>query len=530
MPDWVQAGLATAEGSEDFSAGPTLDGTTFLGKVDLLPTAAQRWTSTGNYTEDDADGEIPTGIAGALVLPSAARLQEQESLGGTLLQTTVLSPKSILESRARYLEGETGTNLDQSERAEAVLLLFLSGFIQTGAQLPGGRAQRDIDRLALAQSWNRIAGEHSFEAGWEFLDTSLTGFEEVSNDVEYSASSSTPTRSRATRTCSTASASSSRRRASSSCRPIPTARSTSTSTTRTWASTRRTSGAVSSNVALDFGLRYDRADLFGDDDDNFAPRFGLTWDVGGRHRTVVKASAGLFYDQNALQAATGVPEKGGFFRQTGFDVALPRLGAEYTDSLIDLVITSGFPIGGGARSPAENPLYTAFADGPAPRSAPPLPPARHRGRRTRPLPPVVTADNIQTLSGLTPAAAVALLETTYPGTDWIFFDVPGGSLVGDRVLSFLPRGPLVGHARRAALRRGSGALDPGVHARRRAADRRALPRRAHVDQARHQRRPHPAHHQPVRRAARRSRTSAAPPTAGRSISTWATTARSTTRA
>jgi hypothetical protein len=57
-------------------------------------------------------------------------------------------------------------------------------------------------------------------------------------------------------------------------------------------------------------------------------------------------------------------------------------------------------------------------------------------------PPVVTADNIQALSGLTPAAAVALLESTYPGTDWTFFDVPGGSVVGDRVLSFLPRGPL----------------------------------------------------------------------------------------
>ena len=77
---------------------------------------------------------------------------------------------------------------------------------------------------------------------------------------------------------------------------------------------------------------------------------------------MVKASGGLFYDQNALFAATGVPEKGGFFRQTGFDVALPRLGADYTDSLIDLVITSGFPLDGGARSPAENPLYRAFAD------------------------------------------------------------------------------------------------------------------------------------------------------------------------
>jgi hypothetical protein len=151
---------------------------------------------------------------------------------------------------------------------------------------------------------------------------------------------------------------------------------------------------------------------------------------------VVKASAGLFYDQNALLAATGVPEKGGFFRQAGFDVALPRLGAEYTDSLIDLVITTGFP-----GSSPQNPLYRAFAED---LRRDPLHLYRLFGIAVADpsRPPLVTADNILTLSGLTPAAAVALLESTYPGTDWIFFDVPGGSLVGDRVLSFLPRGPL----------------------------------------------------------------------------------------
>ncbi len=441
VPDWVQAGLATAEGSEDLSAGPTLDGATFLGKVDLLPTVAQRWTFSGNYTDDDADGEIPTGIAGALVLPSAARLQQQESLGGTLLQTTVLSPESILESSARYVEGETGINLDKTERAEAVLLLFASGFIQTGAQLPGGRAERDIDRLALDQSWSRLAGDHSFEAGWEFLDTSLTGFEEVSNDVEYSGYFLFPD-------------------AIARNEDLFERFGFQHEAARFFFLSADPDGSlnldignddlglyaqdqwrVSSNVTLDLGLRYDRASLFGDDDDNVAPRAGVTWDVGGRHRTVVKASGGLFYDQNALFAATGVPEKGGFFRQTGFDVAMPRLGAVYTDSLIDLVITSGFPIGGGARSPAENPLYRAFADD---LRRDPLHLYRLLGIPVADAssPPLVTADNIQTLSGLSPDAAVALLESTYPGTDWIFFDVPGGSVVGDRVLSFLPRGPL----------------------------------------------------------------------------------------
>jgi outer membrane receptor protein involved in Fe transport len=441
VPDWVREGLATAEGAEDFSAGPTLEGATVLGKIDLLPTAAQHWTLYANYTDDDADGEIPTGIAGALVLPSAARLQEQDSLGGTLRQTTVLSAASVLESSARLLDGETGTNLDRTERAEAVLLLFASGFIQTGAQLPGGRADRELDRLALDQSWSRYQGDHALELGWEFLDTSLTGFEEVSNDVEYSAYFLAPD-------------------AIARNEDLFRRFGFEQAAARFFFLSASPDGSLdldidnedlglyaqdqwrlTGNVALDLGLRYDRASLFSDDDDNLAPRLGLTWDVSGRHRTVVKASAGLFYDQNALLAATGVPEKGGFFRQTGFDVALPRLGAVYTDSLIDLVITSGFPLGGGARSPAENPLYRAFAED---LRRDPLHLYRLFGIAVADpsSPPLVTADNILALSGLTPDAAVALLKSTYPGTDWIFFDVPGGSVVGDRVLSFLPRGPL----------------------------------------------------------------------------------------
>jgi hypothetical protein len=38
--------------------------------------------------------------------------------------------------------------------------------------------------------------------------------------------------------------------------------------------------------------------------------------------------------------------------------------------------------------------------------------------------------------------SIAVLRARYPGTDFRFFDVPGGSIVGNRVLSFFPRGPL----------------------------------------------------------------------------------------
>jgi hypothetical protein len=195
------------------------------------------------------------------------------------------------------------------------------------------------------------------------------------------------------------------------------------------------------DLTLNLGLRYDWSSLFGDDKNNFAPRLGFAWDLGAEHHTILKANFGLFFDRNLLSAAATVPELGGIFTRSAFDVALPRLGVDYTDSLIDLVITSGFPAAGGGRSPAENPAYRDFAE----------------DLRGNPLalyellgidvpdpsvPPIVTASNVEALSGLSASEVVALLESTYPGTDWEFFDVPGGSIVGDQVLSFFPRGPL----------------------------------------------------------------------------------------
>ncbi len=318
-----------------------------------------------------------------------------------------------------------------------------SGFIQTGAPV-GGRNLRNIERLQLAQSFTLLqdgwAGNHEFKFGWEYIDTKLDGFDEVFNDVEYSAAFLAPN-------------------AADIMEDLFLRFGFEQSAARFFTLSANPDGtllvdisnediglfaqdkwAVAPNVTLDLGLRYDRSSLFGDDDNNFSPRIGLAWDIGGDHRTILKASAGLFYDRNALAAAATVPEKGGIFTRSAFDVALPRLGVDYTDSLIDLVITSGFPIGGGARSPAENAAYIPFAD--ALRNDPfalygilgiPVDPNN---------PTVITADNIQALSGLTPQQALDRLETLWPGTDWEFFDVPGGSIVGDRVLSFFPRGPL----------------------------------------------------------------------------------------
>jgi len=53
---------------------------------------------------------------------------------------------------------------------------------------------------------------------------------------------------------------------------------------------------VSPRLTLNLGVRYEYQSITGDRN-NFAPRLGLAWDVKGDGRTVIRAGAGMFYDQ-----------------------------------------------------------------------------------------------------------------------------------------------------------------------------------------------------------------------------------------
>ena len=444
IPAWVQSGIATPSGTEDFGLGPKTGAYTLVGKADFNLNASNRLSVTGNGNNQDVTGEISSPVAGTQALPSAAATTANKGYAFVARETATFGGSTFLESTVGYTHGRSGTNLEQSSRSEPILLLLRSpGFLQTGAPF-GGQTLREPDRLQLTQSVTRLVngrGTHQLKAGWDFNHVSLTGYNQVTNDVEYSAAFLAPNAGdvmaglfqtlgfeQSAARFFTLSANS-----DGSLNLDITSNATALYAQDTW--------NAGSGVTVNAGLRYDYDSLFGGDKNDLAPRLGIAWDVANQHTTIVKANWGLFYDRNVLSAAAGVPEKGGIFTRSAFDVALPRLGSDYTDSLIDLVITSGFPTGATTRSPAENPAYLGFAN----------------ALRANPLalynllgiavgdpskPPVVTADNVQQLSGKSPAQVLALLESTYPGTDWEFFDVPGGSIVGNKVLSFFPRGPL----------------------------------------------------------------------------------------
>ncbi|MBX7221019.1 MAG: TonB-dependent receptor [Blastocatellia bacterium] len=88
------------------------------------------------------------------------------------------------------------------------------------------------------------------------------------------------------------------------------------------------------------------------DNNNFAPRVGLAWDVNGKGRTVIRASWGLFYDPPALSA---------FIGQNGnLNAITPTLGLNFnpTGNVKSYVIR---PRGSAIKWQSGTPLFTSFA-------------------------------------------------------------------------------------------------------------------------------------------------------------------------
>ena len=444
IPAFVLGGLATPSHVEDFGIAPKTAGFTGLFKTDTNVNRNNRLTASVNRSTQNSSGLISSPVAGTLAMPSAAATQNQPATSAILRETANLGQTLFLETTADYVRGETGNNLNQAARSEPILLLLSSGFIQTGAPF-GGQTDQLSQRVQVGQSLTYFMparhGDHQFKFGWDVNHITATGYSQVTNDVEFSPGFLSPD------PAAPYNVNFPLYGFQQSAARFFTLSSSPDGSLNLNIKTNDISGfaqdkwQVVPNLTVNAGLRYDYSSLFGAYKKAFGPRIGIAWDVNGTHNTIVKLDYGLVYDRNLLAAASTVPEKGGVFTKAVFDVALPRLGVDYTNSLIDYVITSGFPTGPGTFGPPENPLYKQFAT----------------DLRNDPLAlykllgiavsdptkaPVVSSDNIQQLSGKTPDQALAILKAKYPGTDFRFFDVPGGSILGNRVLSFFPRGPL----------------------------------------------------------------------------------------
>ncbi len=176
---------------------------------------------------------------------------------------------------------------------------------------------------------------------------------------------------------------------------------------------------LTEELVVNVGLRWDYDSEF-EDDDNFGPRLGIVWSP--TPKTVVRASAGIYYDRFRLGTVRDVPAFGGADLRIIQPLSYPQLFENVTTRIpvafglcIDPILTNAQIAASGARCPfnpglpfyGRDHLSNLVADGRGP-VAPQT---------------VVTIDNVQQLTGLTPdqylarvTAAVPLL----PGFAWFW--------------------------------------------------------------------------------------------------------------
>jgi outer membrane receptor protein involved in Fe transport len=165
---------------------------------------------------------------------------------------------------------------------------------------------------------------------------------------------------------------------------------------------------IRDNLTVNLGLRWDYDSEF-EATDNFSPRIGAAWSI--TPQTVVRGSFGIYYDQFRLGLARNVPAFGGTDQRVVQYLVFPR-GLYGSPSFVSsIALLSGLPGGCFANNLVGNPTDAQIAAaGLSCPLAPGLPfigvDRLNRvvapGRSPIPANTVITVDNVQNLTGLTP--------------------------------------------------------------------------------------------------------------------------------
>ena len=165
---------------------------------------------------------------------------------------------------------------------------------------------------------------------------------------------------------------------------------------------------VVDNLTLNLGLRYENDSEF-DARKNFAPRLGVAWAV--TTKTVVRANFGIYYDQFRLGLARNVPGFGGTDQRGVQSLIFPRLLYGSPSFVSSIAFLNGLPGGCFANNLLGNPTDAQVTAGNIRCPLAPTVPLVGADRLNRvvaagrsPIPAntVVTAANVQALTGFTP--------------------------------------------------------------------------------------------------------------------------------
>ena len=131
---------------------------------------------------------------------------------------------------------------------------------------------------------------------------------------------------------------------------------------------------VTEKLVVNLGLRWDRDSEF-EDDDNLAPRVGFAWSV--TDKTVVRGSAGLYYDRFRLGLVRDVPDFGGADLRLIQPLSYPQLFENVTTSIPVVFGLCINPVLTNAQIAASGAALSVRA-APALRQRPPVEPGRSR--------------------------------------------------------------------------------------------------------------------------------------------------------
>ncbi len=254
----------------------------FLGKVDLTLSAAN--TLAVKYRRD-SDKQIAIGIGGTA---SRERGQDRDRTDQdvALQDSWVLGSRMVNEFRMQV--ARRYFNWDVTPYCPNCPTVNRPGLgLGKASNMPQGRTE---DRIQIANTFNwlvpDLGGSHSFKAGVDasFIDL----FSEFHNNLDgtFTFTTSTAFNPAVASTYPT-------QFTGNIGDPIVNLNN------NIYAAFVQDQWRPADRLTVNLGLRWDFEDVVGIDHDknNFAPRLGLVWDLNGSGRTVLRANAGIYYDQ-----------------------------------------------------------------------------------------------------------------------------------------------------------------------------------------------------------------------------------------
>lgn len=336
VPELISSGFVTPsfDGREPFDAKPVTRRFTMFGKLNHRINAAHQLFVSSSYNHQELDTLVrPPGLGfispptGSISLPSTASDAREYVFSVNGRETAFFGgDRWLLESWFRFLRGDFEENIDRGGGStdEISTLTFAGGqrFWNTNFPLVGAQKTTD-QRLEWGEDLSYYRGKHTAKFGLRLSRLSGDGFFRTPT-LNIIGNTVLESRYRELGMDLTAQQSN---------RPLQpvNGREGYDINDSVFSLFAQDTWEVADGVTVNGGVRWDYETIFAGSSTNFGPRLGVTWDPGKDGKTVIRASAGRFYDAGLLGPALLAPDVGGATFSIFSFWSMPRGGAFFSN-------------------------------------------------------------------------------------------------------------------------------------------------------------------------------------------------------